>query len=209
MSTTKELRDRAKTLGIAQYWLKNKATLAAEIAAATKPAEAAPEPVKLTAAGRALMAAIGRRHFSFFDEGIVEGGGIWHENLTAEYAGTAGAPATTRGVADVIRGLVKAGMLRVEDAEEPWVVLTAAGAEAANALADEPVPAAKPATKKAAADAPAKQRATFDAAGLETFTCAGECGETLPVSRFVTKNGTTLRYRECRACATERRAAAK
>lgn len=57
--------------------------------------------------------------------------------------------------------------------------------------------------------APAAGLRTFDATDVTEYTCAGACGETKPVTRFVTRNNTPLRYTECRVCATARRAAAR
>lgn len=66
--------------------------------------------------------------------------------------------------------------------------------------------AAPAATPKAA---PTRAPRTFDATGVTEYVCAGACGETKPVSRFITKNHTPLRYVECRACRDARVAAAK
>lgn len=69
----------------------------------------------MTAAGKALMAAIGNWTGSFFDGGIVAGEGIWHDNLTAEAAGAPGVPQTAKGVAGVVRRLAEQGYLEVSD----------------------------------------------------------------------------------------------
>lgn len=56
---------------------------------------------------------------------------------------------------------------------------------------------------------PARTPRTFDATGLEEYTCAGACGETKPVRNFITKNHTPRRYVECRKCRDARVRAAK
>jgi hypothetical protein len=119
---------------------------------------------KMTAAGTALMTAIGNWTGSFFDGGIVAGEGIWHDNLTGEAAGAPGVPATPKGVAGVIRRLAETGYLDISDNGEDgvWVSLTALGAATATALgtASAPEPTQTPkkastkhATKKAAVKA--------------------------------------------------------
>ncbi|XNL98387.1 hypothetical protein SEA_BUMBLE_76 [Arthrobacter phage Bumble] len=89
--------------------------------------------VKLTAKETALMAAIADRQFSFFDDGISEGSGIWADCLTGEIVGSAAYPVseTRRGVASVLNSLCRKGLLISEDDEEStdgaWTYLTAAG----------------------------------------------------------------------------------
>lgn len=93
---------------------------------------------KLTAMGRALLAAIGDWHGSFFDGGIThEHSGIWHSNLTDEAAGAPGVAKTPTGVANVIEKLATDGYLTVgeEDEGDKWVELTELGATTALQLA--------------------------------------------------------------------------
>src|ERR1043166_7727360 len=118
--------------------------------------------VKLTAKETALLTAIGAKYFSFFDDGIVAGGGIWVNALTEEIAGNSTYPVsdTVRGAATVATSLARKGYavisgdVRVGDDDGRWFELTELGAETANALAPEPAPLAPaapatPAAKKA------------------------------------------------------------
>lgn len=102
--------------------------------------------VKLTAKETFLMTAIAERKFSFFDEGLVEGSGIWADCLTGEIVGSTEYPVseTRRGVASVLNSLCRKGLLISEDDDEStdgaWTYLTAAGqawCEAHNAEAAE------------------------------------------------------------------------
>jgi hypothetical protein len=91
----------------------------------------------LTPAGTALLAQIGRRGFSFFDDGIVEHSGIWEECLTSEAGGDVAANA--KGVDLLARKLERDCYLEShenDDEDSPWVTLTALGAETANRLAN-------------------------------------------------------------------------
>lgn len=114
------------------------------------------EAPTMTAAGTALMTAIGNWNGSFFDGGIVAGheSGIWHDNLTDEAAGGPGLPKTPKGIAGVVRRLSEQGYLDVSDHGEDgvWVSLTALGAATATARgqasAPEPTQNAKKATSK-------------------------------------------------------------
>lgn len=85
----------------------------------------------LTVKGRATMKAIGDRKLSFFDDGIVEGSGIWGGCLVSEMGHKS---------AGVISNLEKQGLLISTDYEEgddgKWWELTELGAQVANALAD-------------------------------------------------------------------------
>lgn len=119
----------------------------------------------MTAAGKALMTAIGNWTGSFFDGGIVagNGSGIWHDNLTDEAAGLPGVPKTAKGVAGVVRRLAEQGYLDVSDAGQDgvWVSLTEQGAATATALGqhadEEPTQkAAQPAKAAGAAKASPK-----------------------------------------------------
>lgn len=90
--------------------------------------------IKLTAKQTALLTAIGRNEFTFFDDGIAAGSGIWSDVLTGE-AGPEVA-ANSKGVARVAGSLVKKGLLASSEQEEgTWFELTEAGAELANELA--------------------------------------------------------------------------
>jgi predicted SprT family Zn-dependent metalloprotease len=95
---------------------------------------------KLTASGKALLTQIGNGQFSFFDNGITAGSGIWHENLTDE--AHAAVAKTPKGVANVARKLADDGYLTISDVDEdnPWVELTELGASTA---AKEEAPAKK------------------------------------------------------------------
>lgn len=116
---------------------------------------------RMTKSGRVLMDMIGRRQFTWFDEGIAANSGIWHSCLTDEATGAPGLPEKALGVAQVIRALGKAGLLYVDEQGEDgvWVALTAEGAQVANALASEPEPTDPPVpapTTKVAPTAKAK-----------------------------------------------------
>ena len=91
---------------------------------------------KLTARQTTLMTAIGRREFSFFDNGIEADSGIWHECLTGE-ADTVALGTNPRGVANIVGALVRKGLLGLSDEGngDVWVWLTAEGAALANQLA--------------------------------------------------------------------------
>lgn len=66
------------------------------------------------------------------------------------------------------------------------------------------------ATDAPKAEAPKAERdlATFDATGVSERECPC-CHEVKPVKKFVTKNGTTRRYNECRTCRDENAKARK
>lgn len=91
--------------------------------------------VKLTAKQTALMADIATQQFSFFDDGLVAGSGIWMDVLTGE-CGTDIA-ANAKGAATVTSSVAKKGLLETsgdprkssESGEGVWVALTEAGAE--------------------------------------------------------------------------------
>lgn len=103
---------------------------------------------KLTKMGATLMTIIGKQQTSYFDGGVVEDSGIWHEALTGETAGAEGMPKTPTGVANVITKLVDDGYLHSDPAEGEdgaWVYLTKLGADTANSLA-----AGKPVASNAA-----------------------------------------------------------
>lgn len=92
--------------------------------------------IKLTPKQTALLTAIGRSEFSFFDDGVAAGSGIWSEVLTGECGPEIAA--NPKGAARVAGSLVKKGLLAsFVDAEEndTWFELTEAGAELANELA--------------------------------------------------------------------------
>lgn len=86
---------------------------------------------QLTAKETALMSAIAERHFSFFDEGLTVGSGIWVNTATDEVAGNAQYPvsATSRGVASVINSVSRKGLLEQSTNEEEgaWIALTEEG----------------------------------------------------------------------------------
>jgi predicted SprT family Zn-dependent metalloprotease len=94
---------------------------------------------KLTASGKALLTQIGNGQFSFFDNGITAGSGIWHENLTDE--AHAAVAKTPKGVANVARKLADDGYLTISDVDEdnPWVELTELGASTALAFSSAAV----------------------------------------------------------------------
>jgi hypothetical protein len=110
----------------------------------------------LTKLGRGLMLRIGQGRFSFFDDGVVEGSGIWGDNLGGEFG-------ETKNVGGVIGRLVKAGLLLSQPTDEPggsWVTLTALGAAVATQLAGDEAPAeVKPAKAPAKAKAPKADKA--------------------------------------------------
>lgn len=86
----------------------------------------------LTKAGRATMLAVGRGQLSYFDEGIIEGSGIWGECLTGEMGHKS---------SGVVNRLAKVGLWDVtidrESQDGAWWSLTALGAAVANHLAAE------------------------------------------------------------------------
>ncbi|ALY09460.1 hypothetical protein FDH59_gp57 [Arthrobacter phage Joann] len=96
-----------------------------------------------------ILVGIGAGSYSFFDEGIVEGAGIWYDALRDE------TPVSANLAARAITKLVQTGhFTKTRDDEDYWVALTAKGATAALALqfADkmEIVEEAKPATERKA-----------------------------------------------------------
>lgn len=93
---------------------------------------------KLTRKQTALLTAIGDSYFSFFDDGIVAGSGIWHDCMSDEIAGNDhyDVSASPKGVVTIAAALVRKGYLRIENQEEgDWVALTELGAEKARELA--------------------------------------------------------------------------
>jgi hypothetical protein len=85
--------------------------------------------VQLTPLGLECMTAIGQCRTSYFDEGIVEGSGIWETCLMEELG---------HNSSGVINQLVKIGLLtsnHYPGETENWVALTSAGAEVAVSLA--------------------------------------------------------------------------
>lgn len=146
---------------------KNAAMLAEDAAKVAEKHLDAFGAVKLSPRQSALMAAIGNREFSFFDEGIVADSGIWHSCMTGEIAGEGSAVATTaKGVANVIAALGRKGLLEIGDLDEGdvWVSLTASGASLANSLATPKGEKAAPAKKAAAPKAKATKTAEAIAA---------------------------------------------
>jgi hypothetical protein len=91
---------------------------------------------KMTAKGIETMTAVGRGQLSFFDDGIVEGSGIWGECLVSEMGHK------SSGVINRLRDL---GLWVFTDSDEDpsgWWSLTALGADVANELGkvvEEPV----------------------------------------------------------------------
>lgn len=88
---------------------------------------------QLTEKGRDAMNSIGRGWVSFFDNGIVEGSGIWGECLTADLG------LKSSGVINRLRdlGLFVAYDTKDDDyASGMWWDLTALGADVANYLAE-------------------------------------------------------------------------
>lgn len=87
-----------------------------------------------------------------------------------------------------------------------------ATAEAAPVTDDAPqaTETAPDTTDAPKAEAPKAERdlATFDATGVTERECPC-CHEVKPVKKFVTKNGTTRRYNECRTCRDENAKARK
>lgn len=87
--------------------------------------------IQLTAKETALMSAIAERHFSFFDDGLTVGSGIWVNVATDEIAGNSQYPvsATSRGAASVINSVSRKGLLEQSTNEEEgaWIALTAEG----------------------------------------------------------------------------------
>lgn len=87
---------------------------------------------KLTAKETALMTAIADGFFSFFDQGLVHGSGIWTNTMTEEVAGSTryDVSGTRRGVATVIASLGRKGLLITEDQGDEdgaWTDLSPAG----------------------------------------------------------------------------------
>ncbi|ALY10781.1 hypothetical protein FDH63_gp56 [Arthrobacter phage Wayne] len=81
-----------------------------------------------------MIIAIGAQKYSFFDEGITEGSGIWYSALVEE------TPLSPRLAARAVTKLVKEGRLIKSDKDEDgeqWVELTAHGAKIAQGLATE------------------------------------------------------------------------
>lgn len=101
----------------------------------------------------AILAQIGLRKYSFFDDGITEDSGIWRRNCLRDETGGDKAAATR-----AIKKLVAMGFLEElagsDDGDEgPWVCLTKDGADTALSLA------AEWAAEDAPADAPKKAKA--------------------------------------------------
>jgi len=85
---------------------------------------------KLTAKETALLTAVAEGHFSFFDEGLVDGSGIWTTCMTEEIAGSTkyAVSASERGVATVINSLGRKGYLLTTTNEDgTWTEITATG----------------------------------------------------------------------------------
>ncbi|MDQ5840909.1 MAG: hypothetical protein M3537_07165, partial [Chloroflexota bacterium] len=87
---------------------------------------------KLTPSQTALMTQIARNGFSFFDEGLVAGSGIWSDALTHETGPDVAK--NPRGAARVMTSLCVKGLLFSDKAsysaeDGAWVELTEAGAE--------------------------------------------------------------------------------
>lgn len=88
---------------------------------------------KLTAKETALMTQIAKGQFSYFDEGLVAGSGIWSDALTHE-AGAA-VSSSARGAATVMSSLCRKGLLHSDQGaylsesteDGAWVELTEAG----------------------------------------------------------------------------------
>lgn len=108
---------------------------------------AIPTPIQsaisnLTELGRYTMTAIGEGRVSWFDDGIVEGSGIWGECLSSEMG---------HNSSGVVNRLVKAGLFNSHiDSDGNWLSLTALGADVANELArkdeaETPAPVETPA----------------------------------------------------------------
>lgn len=173
----------------------------------------------MTAAGKALMTAIGNWTGSFFDGGIVagNGSGIWHDNLTGEAAGLPGVPKTAKGVAGVIRRLSEQGYLDVSDVGEDgvWVALTEQGAATATALAQqadaEPTQkAAQPAKAAGAAKAsPKPQKAAQPKASKATKAKPGKAEKVEAVQFYRLRKSGTARHLPVLAAGSPERAQAK
>lgn len=85
---------------------------------------------KLTAKETALLTMIATGQFTWFDDGLTEGSGIWTTCLTEEAEGSE-VSATQRGVATVVASLGRKGFLETNqtgDGEGAWTALTEAGA---------------------------------------------------------------------------------
>lgn len=86
---------------------------------------------QLTAKETALMSAVAERFFSFFDEGLTEGSGIWVNTATEEIAGNQTYPVSpsARGVASVINSVSRKGYFtQSTDPEDgAWIALTEQG----------------------------------------------------------------------------------
>ena len=107
---------------------------------------------QLTAKETAFMTAVAERFFSFFDEGLTEGSGIWVNTATEEIAGNERYQVSTsaRGAATVINSLSRKGFFtQSTDAEDgAWIGLTNEGVawceeHNANPQATEAAPAAE------------------------------------------------------------------
>ena len=144
---------------------------------------------KLTAKEIALMSAVAHREFSFFDDGISEGSGIWADCMTGEIVGSTKYPVseTRRGVASVLNSLVRKGLLQSENDDESdegaWTYLTAEGVAWCEAHTAE-APAAE------TAEAPAEVVAeAAPAAFAKGDAVIGKDGERFTVRR-INANGT-------------------
>lgn len=93
------------------------------------------QPLSNTAkAALNMIIAIGQQKYSYFDEGVANGSGIWYSALVDE------TPVSPALAARAVNALVKAGRLikgdKDEDGEQ-WVELTELGAKIAQGLANE------------------------------------------------------------------------
>lgn len=134
---------------------------------------------QLTAKETALMTAIAEDHFSFFDQGLVHGSGIWTECMTDEIVGSSvyKVSETRRGVASVINSLGKKGLLITDTNEDgAWTDLSPEGeawVNAHNAPTEAPAeteeaPAAEEAPEAAEAPAEVEEEVVYHVGDIVT-----------------------------------------
>lgn len=137
------------------------------------------DSAELTAYGFAVMAAIGNREFDFFDDGVVEGSGIWFDHMASQL------PGYSRGTGKrELRKLEKAGLVGIgdvdTDASDRWLYLTAKGAAAAAQLEGRKIAFPELGEPKARKSSTPRVRKTDE----PSKPCTCECGENAKAGRL-------------------------
>lgn len=158
--------------------------------------------VALDPTGRAIMALVGQRYFDFFDDGIVDGSGIWFSHLGWQAAERLGRATVTAA----LRKLVTAGLWDLGESDEGggngpdrWFALTALGAAVANAVSTDVVPPA--AEIKATSKHGGKVGAQTAKPGKSTWVIGTPCpkGHTLSDATLYVMPSGRPQCRECRS----------